>query len=272
MPAAGRPLRLAVLTTDTLHHRYFLHRLDSDLPEGFEIAQIVFEERPYPWWRNRRRHFIRTLPNLVSGVVFNPYFQPRSAARLQDAFEAPRFFPNGLPKGRLSDRAIRCHSANDTAVVRLLENDPPDVIFVYGTGKLAPQVFRTARAVALNAHGGRLPTYRGLDTNLWAALAGRPGDMCVTIHELEAELDTGAVMIERAIPPAREMSIHSLRYFTTLVCVDCALEALSQVAAGAMRLHRNDGPSRYYGPMPWLLKRRADRFLRSWATSQCEAG
>ena len=49
----------------------------------------------------------------------------------------------------------------------------------------------------LNAHAGDLPRYRGNATIAWAILAGEPS-VVVTVHRMDAGLDSGPVLAKRA--------------------------------------------------------------------------
>ncbi len=259
-------MRIAVLTTDTAHHRYFLRRLSAQLPAGCDLVMAMFETRPYPWRRRARRHFFRAIPNVWRATALNPYLQPRAFNRRQHAYEFPRFFPDGdatLPPALTVETV---HSVNDEAARRALAGAGPDVLYVYGTGKIVPETFALPAAGSINAHGGRLPDYRGLDTNLWAAYNGQPQAMGVTLHRMDEDLDTGPIYADRPVAAHPDLSIYSLRYFTTLVCVDLFLELTRHLVASTLTPRPNDRRrSRYYGPMPWLLKRRTDVLLRQWA-------
>lgn len=50
----------------------------------------------------------------------------------------------------------------------------------------------------LNAHAGDLPRYRGNATIAWAILAGEPR-VVVTVHRMDAGLDSGPVLAKRAL-------------------------------------------------------------------------
>ncbi|MHA1570788.1 MAG: formyltransferase family protein [Alphaproteobacteria bacterium] len=260
------------MTTDTAHHRYFLRQLSTRLPAGCDLVMAMFETRPYPWRRLARRHAIRTLPNLWRATAANPYLQPRSFAHRQNAFEYSRFFPNGDATLPAALPVEQVYSVNDETARRAIAKARPDVLYVYGTGKIVPKTFALPALGSINAHGGRLPGYRGLDTNLWAAYNGQPQEMSVTLHQMDEDLDTGPVYVDHAVAPHREMSIFSLRYFTTLVCLDLFLGLTKHLADGTLTPRSNDrAQSRYYGPMPWLLKRRTDTILRQWASTRAAA-
>ncbi len=258
-------MRIVVLTTDTLHHRYFLRQLARNLPDGAEIVLTVFETRPYPWRRNAKRHLAQSLPNLWNGFVKNPYLQPKSFARRQDAFEMPRFFPDGDTSLPDEDSVERVQSVNLPEARELLSSAGADVFYVYGTGKIRPEIFDMPPLGSVNAHGGKLPGYRGLDTNLWAAYEGRPKDMYTTVHEVSEGFDEGSVYLDQAIAPHSELSIYSLRYFSTLNFVDLFRDVTLDLLKGSSSMRRHDPEdSNYYGPIPWVFKRQVETILRNW--------
>jgi folate-dependent phosphoribosylglycinamide formyltransferase PurN len=258
-------MRLAVLTTDTLHHRYFLQQLALGLPEGAEIILNVFEGKSYPWSRLAKRHFRRSLPNLWRSLALNPYFQSQKMARAQTTFEESNFFPDGNRQLPDTLTTAQVYSVNDDDTAARLDAVRPDLLLVYGTGKIHPHVFEKPSLGAINAHGGLLPGYRGLDTNLWAALEGRPEDMAVTIHQVDAELDTGAVHLVRRLGPVPNLSLANLRYHTTMLCTEMFIEVVQQIHNGSAKSTEQLSEGRYYSPMPVLLKRKVDRILRRYA-------
>ena len=165
------------------------------------------------------------------------------------------------------------YSVNDEAAQTAIADARPDLILVYGTGLVKPETYRLARLDAINAHGGKLPGYRGLDTNLWATLEGHPENMTATLHRIDEELDTGPVYLARPIGAPEDLALHTLRYHTAVICTDMFIE-LVRIFMKAPPEPRNQdlSQSRYYGPMPWILKRRVDRMLRDLARRTHQAG
>lgn len=258
-------MRIAVLTTDTLHHRYFLRRLVRDLPDGAEIVLTLFETRPYPWRSKAKRHLAQSLPNLWNGLVKNPYLQPMSFASRQDAFEMPRFFPDGDTSLPANNPVEWVESVNLPKARELLSSAGADVFYVYGTGKIRPEIFGMPPLGSVNAHGGKLPGYRGLDTNLWAAFEGRPEDMYATVHKVSEGFDEGSVYLDRPIAPHSDLSIYSLRYFSTLNFVDLFRDVTLDLLKGSPSMRPHDPEdSNYYGPIPWVFKRQVETILQNW--------
>ncbi|HAR51796.1 MAG TPA: peptide synthetase, partial [Roseovarius nubinhibens] len=61
---------------------------------------------------------------------------------------------------------------------------------------LPEDVLRLAGKGAVNFHDGPLPGYAGLNTPVWAKLAGET-EHAITWHRMDAGIDTGAVLLDR---------------------------------------------------------------------------
>lgn len=254
-------MKIGLLTTDTPHHRHFIHELTS---AGL-LSFVIFETRGYPWAKRRRRHFRKNLPNLYRALVLNPYRRSERFERERDLLEEQRF---ALGKRAWPPRGTRVEtvsSVNDHDCRSMLIEESPDLLFVYGTGIVKKDVFSLPRLGTVNAHGGLLPKYRGLDTNLWAAYLGHPEEMAVTLHEMEQGIDTGAVYVSRRLSATPDLCRLTLRYHTTLLCTEMAVElgrAFDQRVPGKAPQPENGG---YFGPMPPVLQRRADAAIKRFA-------
>lgn len=259
-------LRFAILTTDTLHHRYFTRQIAETLPAEASFDGLFIETRPYPWKRKARKHFASAFPDVWQGLAMNPYLRSSRQERKQYVYERNRFFAESRPDWPDIPRR-RYFSVDEPQAVAELESHGVNLLFVYGTGILKGAVLRVAPLV-INAHGGRLPRYRGLDTNLWAALEGAPHDMAVTLHRLDAKVDSGPIYRMETLPRAGDLSLMSLRFHTTLLCIQMFGALMSDLLEGKADPIPQEGPARYYNPMPVLLKRRTDRILRAYASAE----
>lgn len=264
MPSMSK-LKIAILTTDTLHHRYFIRQIYREVSDHAEIVLNIFEARAYPWRQKMKRHFVRSLPNIWRGLILNPYFQPDTSNRIE-RYERPRFFPDGDTNINSNIQTHIVESANDVETQTLLKGATPDLILVYGTGLLKSATYSLSKLASINAHGGKIPGYRGLDTNLWAAYEGRPDEMMVTLHGVDKKLDTGPVYLACPIEPQADLSLISIRYYTTILCTKMFIDLIKMFSSGAPKPMIQDlTNSRYYNPMPWLLKLQTNRKLGVWA-------
>lgn len=203
-----------ILTTDTLHHRYFVNRLAPAVRPVVVLEQRVTSQRK-SYWRAFRR--ARTLAALIE----NPYLYRRYRRfnRLQDEFERGAFFrtlPNDFSGA--SD-LIASPDVNSPDCLRLLDSLRPTLIVSFGTGPIGRELLRRP-GVKVNVHRGILPRYRGLDSDLWACLFRDFSNIGTCVHVLEPALDTGPIAEQRRLTLTSDMKAHHLRYHTTLLATD----------------------------------------------------
>jgi methionyl-tRNA formyltransferase len=157
---------------------------------------------------------------------------------------------------------------NEPAAIAGLESVAPEVLLVFGTGRLRPEVFARARVACLNLHGGNPEHYRGLDSHLWAIYHGDWDNLVSTLHHVDPELDTGDIVAQSQIRLDRTSRLPELRAANTQACLDLSLLALESLAArGRVPARRQVQRGRYYSFMPAVLKEEcARKFARHVAT------
>jgi methionyl-tRNA formyltransferase len=218
-------VRLVILTTDTLHHAYFVREIAGRWPLAGVFLETKSLKAPFPTahpFEAAREDYERAA-----------WFKGKPA-QVGD-FSKTQFFP----------------SMNDGSAVEALRRARPEALIVYGTGKLGPQVIDVCPAGILNLHGGDPEHYRGLDTHLWAIQRRDFGALSVTLHRVAAGLDTGDIVDQEAIPLKRGMGLHELRRYNAETCVrlvDRALTAFANDGRFPSRPQRKKGD--YFSFMP----------------------
>lgn len=85
--------------------------------------------------------------------------------------------------------------------------DAVDVVLMTG-GVLVPDaVLSRSSVIFLNVHAGLIPDVRGLDAFKWAILDDRP--LGVTLHEIDARVDMGRILMCRPTPIMADDSLAS---------------------------------------------------------------
>jgi folate-dependent phosphoribosylglycinamide formyltransferase PurN len=122
--------------------------------------------------------------------------QPRLAALKQ----AHQLNDRPLPE----DRTIRVASVNDPDCIAQLQTLQPDVVVVNGTRIIAKRVLTSVPCPFLNTHAGITPLYRGVHGGYWA-LANNDAAHCgVSVHLVDAGIDTGGIIAQALIQPGPE--------------------------------------------------------------------
>lgn len=93
-----------------------------------------------------------------------------------------------------ADKVSVVPSHNSAECVKILDEEQPDVIVVYGTAILKSHIFDKAKQVTLNMHTGLSPHYRGDSTLFWPVYYNDPEHLGVTVHKLVADVDGGDIV------------------------------------------------------------------------------
>jgi len=228
-------LRVAVLTTRSKHHTYFLNRLAAE----FELCPVYYERR-----------------RLKKKYATGPFFEAEEN-KFEEKFFEPK--PGGVARELDSDVAravVELGNVNQVGIAEHLVANAPDIAITFGVGLVNPAVFEVPRWGTLNVHRGITQKYRGLDSDLWAVHEENFDQIGVTIHFVDAQFDTGAIVSQRFVPVERHDALHHLRYKTTVVAVELVLDALRE----AERLGRSPSGTpqadagAYYSAMPLETK------------------
>jgi hypothetical protein len=192
-------MKLVLLTGTSpegeVQHRYVAKVLAEAFPDDLK-AIVVVDPPPVPLWKR-----VRTYWNRYSAREFLSRVRAKLRDRLirrgerRQAAYRRILFPDGesglMPRRDLI-RVVPSH--NGKRCLDHLAAIQPDVIAVYGTVVIKAKVMAAARKGILNIHTGISPRYRGSDTIFWALYHEEPESVGVTVHRLEAGLDSGPVL------------------------------------------------------------------------------
>lgn len=222
-------MNVAVLTTETLHHAYFVRELALRFPVSLAVVE------------------------LSASVV--PFETAHDFERRRDSFEREFFFGGAIP--RIADfcPVFETESVNDPAAAEALLERKPSVLLVFGTGRIAPSLIARFPGRLLNLHGGDPEEYRGLDSHLWAIYHKDFNALVTTLHLVDERLDTGDIVRKTKIDLSACDGLHQLRARNTEACVALALSALSDLLnLRAFLTCPQKSVGRYYSSMPGNLK------------------
>jgi len=149
----------------------------------------------------------------------------------------------------------------DPAPVRRLA---PDLLVLVGADLVSAAVLDVPALGTINAHYGLLPAYRGMNVTEWSVLRGDP--VGVTIHLVDAGVDTGAILLQEEIPVVAGETFATLRRKHQDLAARLLVAAALQLRDGTAR-PRPQAPDegRQYYRMHPALRRRAEERLRAQA-------
>ena len=222
-------MNVAILTTDTTHHAYYVWKVSQQFPVGTVLLESWRPQAPFETahaFEQQRDEYERDV--LLAGG-------PRSCADIPGVHH--------------------CRRVNDPAAIALLSEATPDVILTFGIGRMTADVFRAARLACLNLHGGNPEEYRGLDSHLWAIYHRDFDNLLTTLHWVDEDFDTGAIALQCRLDIPDGTELYQLRSINTEACVQLSLRALQTLCGQAsLPARQQTRRGRYYSHMPACLK------------------
>ncbi len=229
--------KLVILSTDTLHHRYFINKI---LGQNIVINTCLFETQ-------------HVEPKFKVGPLFEEE---------ELLFEKKHFFKEVKQELKFNN-IVSVDTVNSSECLNKLNEIQPDFGIVFGTGIIKKHIIQLFKDGLLNVHRGISQEYRGLDSDLWAIYHSDYQNLGVTIHKVEETLDTGEIIFEKKMTIVQNIKIHQIRYYTTLLATEMVIEAINNYLAGRLISHKQGKKGRYYSFMPLALKKIvADKFHR----------
>ncbi|MDQ4086450.1 MAG: formyl transferase [Pseudomonadota bacterium] len=133
----------------------------------------------------------------VAFVAAVPLLRRRSRARIEEIVAG-----GGLDLDRrIFDDALQVPSINGPEALEWLRRERPKVVVVNGTRIIARRVLDATDAVFINTHCGITPEYRGAHGGYWALYNSDPDHCGVTVHLVDAGIDTGGILAQARIEP-----------------------------------------------------------------------
>jgi peptidoglycan/xylan/chitin deacetylase (PgdA/CDA1 family) len=182
-------------------------------------------------WKNLRRHGWRWIP--YQGVEIVQLAAGRFAKRPQPSADQPgqAFSAEALARHpRITIKRVAAINGPDAC--DWLAARAPDLGIALGAPILKPALFTLPRMGTINLHKGRLPHYRGMPPGFWELHNGE-SSVGVTVHRVDAGLDTGDILLEESVPVDRFSTLRGLKTKLDRVGVELVCEAVGRLRDGS---------------------------------------
>jgi methionyl-tRNA formyltransferase len=121
---------------------------------------------------------------------------------------------------------------DDAELLDLLKQADPDVIVATNWRTwIPPEIFELPRHGTLNVHDSLLPAYGGFSPLIWA-LINDEKEVGVTAHMMDAGLDAGDIVVQRAVPVGPRDTSADLFRKTLALFGPITVDGLDLIASG----------------------------------------
>jgi folate-dependent phosphoribosylglycinamide formyltransferase PurN len=199
------------------------------LLERFPGCQIIYEQRESRGKFLQRR--IRKLGVLTVGgqiafqVAVVPLLKKLSAARIAQI--TAEF---GMRTTPISGQVYSSLNSQD-AIDRIKALNPVCIV-VAGTRILSKEFLQNFHCPIINIHAGITPLYRGVHGAYWALAEKRPELCGVTVHRVDAGIDTGPILAQETFRPGPEDNFVTYPWLQLAVGLQLLVRLIPNVIAG----------------------------------------
>ena len=151
-----------------------------------------------------------------------------------------------------SSNTTRVNSVNDEACLNLLNKLQPNIVVVNGTRIISKKILESTNCIFINMHVGITPMYRGSHGGYWALYNNDAANFGTTIHQIDAGVDTGAIIKQVFTSPSKEDNFTTYPILQTVIGIAALKETITSLLADNMHisLHAQKG-NMYYQPTIW---------------------
>lgn len=144
---------------------------------------------------------------------------------------------------------LQPHKLREAGVFEQLQAYAPDLIVVAAFGQILRQnVLDLPRYGCLNVHASLLPRWRGA-APIQAAIRAGDSETGITIMQMDAGLDTGAMLRARSVPIAPNETGQTLHDKLAALGGDLLIETLRDYLSGSLTPQPQDDSLHTYAPM-----------------------
>jgi folate-dependent phosphoribosylglycinamide formyltransferase PurN len=223
------------------------------LGREYNIASIIFEQPVSKVTLLKRRAKKIGWFNAIGQVLFvltiDKALRKISAYRIKQILKENKLDNTTINKSKVKAVA----SANDDDCLNYLQTIQPHLVILSGTRIVSKKILQGVNAPFINIHAGITTKYRGVHGGYWALVNG-DRDLCgVTLHYVDAGIDTGTVIEQCLITPMQEDNFATYPYLQLCEGLKLLLKNLPQLKTGFTITNKplTTTSSLWYHPSIW---------------------
>lgn len=216
------------------------------LTEQYEHVEVVLEDSVPTLTFLRRRMkklgFLTVVGQVVFLALIPRYLRRASRRRLSTISDQYNLDLSEKFKKIIPVEYVE--SINSSKTLRIIHAFAPDIIVVNGTRIIAKSILDSVHVPIINMHTGITPKYRGVHGGYWAVVNQDMEHCGVTVHFINAGIDTGEIIRQTRIPVTEEDNYCTYPRLQTGEGIRLELEVLREFEeTGKIETTENDLPS-----------------------------
>ncbi len=224
------------------------HALDKTM--GINVAIIEQKETKGKIIKRRIKKlgYTTVIGQLIFQVFAVPIISFIAKKRIRIICNENNFEIKEIPDEKLVDVV----SVNDDKTLEIILNLNPSVIILNGTRIISKKILQKIKCPVINMHAGITPTYRGVHGGYWALTQNDLKHCGVTVHLVDAGIDTGSILYQENIHPLVSDNFITYPYLQLAAGINILKRAISETLDGKLSPIASAGKSKlWYHPTIW---------------------
>lgn len=192
--------KIVLLAGEGISTNILYHALKDEFAIHSIILEAPVDKRTFIKKRIKKLGLWKVTGQILFQLIIAKFLHLISSKRKKEILAAYSLGAGALP----SEKITRVSSVNDDQCLELLQSIAPKIVIVNGTRIISRRLLDGVSALFINMHAGITPQYRGVHGAYWA-LVNKDKENCgVTIHLVDAGIDTGEVIFQTTIIPGNK--------------------------------------------------------------------
>ena len=196
--------------------------LDATVIEGGsekKITKIIREIKSTPWKRVPEK-----ILDLFTIWIYSQITKRYIAKHLLK--------PNNFKNFPTEIDLHRVKNASSSQCLSILKSLEPELIIVFGTSILKPEVLSIAKRYTLNIHGGIVPKYRNVHSDFWALTKKDFTNIGTSIIHLDPGIDTGDIALQGLLKMSSDDTLFSIKKKNIELSLQLVIQAIEMAKTG----------------------------------------
>lgn len=214
--------KILILTSESKTNHYLVQELSAH----FDISCVIYEKGSFAAkfrmirYRLKKQGLLKTLGQVVfiiyAKIIINSFSKQKINHLLGSVNKTNR-------------PSIKLKNLNCSKVAELIKKYNPNVVVVSGTSIIKKNIINLCNSI-INIHCGITPEYRGVHGAFWAIYNQDYKKAGVTIHQIDAGVDTGPILYQKRIEfdPATD-TFCTLAIKQYLVGTDLMIKSIKEI-------------------------------------------
>jgi methionyl-tRNA formyltransferase len=221
------------------------------IKDAAQVQRVICEGKPATREVLRRKLRSLGVRNTLGQALFMLYSRllaRLSRKRQQELIQRFELNAASIPGSLLQ----QVSSVNSEEVANTLRELNPDAVIVNGTRIIGTDILTAVPAPFINTHMGITPRYRGVHGGYWALVNDDKENCGVTVHLVDAGIDTGGVLYQQIVKPEPQDNFCTYPLHQLAAALPLMRKTLKDIAAGTQQTGPGVEPSNlWYHPTLW---------------------